>query len=259
MLAELQRDFRAWLTTASDQAADKLGGGRAAPGLAVYQNNYRSQLVRVLEDSFPQLRAWIGEDAFLAAAVEHIDSHPPHAWTLDAYPARFGATLERLFPDNPDLHELAWLENALADAFVAADAEPPSPETLAALDWERARLRLTPSLLTRAAATNAAEVWSALAEAREPPEGEMLAEPGGLIVWRLGFTSRFRQADALEWTALVQVGEDGGFAALCERLALQLGEEQGVTKAGELLAAWLGEGLIAKVDEIGHGDAVPFE
>lgn len=251
MLAELQRDFRTWLVTASDAAAGSLGGDKAAAGLAVYQNNYRSQLVGVLETSFPRLRAWIGEAAFLAAAVEHIDSHPPHAWTLDAYPNDFGQTLERLLPDNPDVHELAWLENALAETFVAPDAEPPTPATLAAIDWDRARLRLTPSLLVRDATTNAAEIWSALAEAREPPEGEMLQRPGGLIVWRLGYTSRFRAVEALERDALAKVGADGGFAALCEQLIGQLGEAEGVAKAGELLAGWLGDGLIAQVDDGG--------
>ncbi len=250
MLADLQRDFRTWLTEASDAAAAKLGGERVTAGLAVYQNNYRAQLVGCLESSFPQLRSWIGEEAFLAAAVAHIDSHPPHAWTLDAYPAQLAQTLEQMFPDNPDLHELAWLENALAESFVAADSEPPSPETLAELDWERARLRLTSSLLTHPATTNADAIWEALAEDREPPEGEMLAEPGGLVVWRLGFTSRFRRVDSLEWEALKRVRENGGFAALCERLAAALGEAEGVAKVGELLAAWLGEGLIASVEEM---------
>lgn len=42
-LAELRRDFRSWLISASDSVAKRLGGGQRA-GLAVYQNTYRAQL-----------------------------------------------------------------------------------------------------------------------------------------------------------------------------------------------------------------------
>src|SRR5690349_12950193 len=118
-LRTLQRDFGDWLVQPTDAIARRLG---PAARLAVYQNNYRSQLVNCLQLSYPQVRAWLGEDAFLAAAVHHIDRRPPHAWTLDAYADGLPATLEERYPHNPDLHELAWIEHALQAAFVAADA-----------------------------------------------------------------------------------------------------------------------------------------
>ena len=101
-LAELQRDFRTWLVSASDDAAARLGTDIMA-GLSVYQNNYRAQLVGCLEESFPQVRAWLGDDAFLPAAMTHIDSHPPHAWTLDAYPGDFNETLTKCASIEPRL------------------------------------------------------------------------------------------------------------------------------------------------------------
>lgn len=247
MLAELQQDFQLWLVAASNDAANRLGGGAMA-GLSIYQNNYRSQLVGCLESAYPQVRAWIGDDAFLTAAVSHIDSHPPHAWTLDAYAGDFGETLAALFPDNPDIHELAWIEQTLTDAFVAPDAEPLPLAALAAIDWDSARLRLAPSFFSHAATTNAESVWSALWEEKEPPEAEMLAEPGGLIVWRRGFTSCLKQVDALEREALLQLQENGSFAALCDLLVERLGDTDGVEKAGALLANWLANELITGVD-----------
>jgi len=141
-LAQLQRDFRAWLVDGSDDAARSFGAGAAA-GLTVYQNNYRAQLVGCIEQSFPRVHAWLGDDAFLRAAITHIDSHPPGAWTLDVYARNFDETLTALFPDNPDLHELAWIENALSEAFVAPDAEPVSIDALSAIDWDSAQLRLS--------------------------------------------------------------------------------------------------------------------
>lgn len=247
-LAELQRDFRTWLTTASDDSAIRLGGGAMA-GLDVYQNNYRAQLVGCLEEAFPRVRAWMGDDLFLNAVITHIDSHPPHAWTVDAYAGGFGETLATLFPENPDLQELAWIESALSEVFVAADAEPLSLEALSTVDWDTARLHLTPSLVTRVLTTNAERIWSALWEEQSVPEGEMLAEPGGLMVWRRQFTSRLKPVDALEHEALLHLQQHGSFATLCDLLVERLGETEGVTKAGELLANWLGSELIIGIEE----------
>ena len=93
-LAAWQQDFRTWLTDASKEAAFRVGAD-AMRGLSVYQNNYRGQLIECLEDSFPQVRMLLGDEAFLHAAITHVNHHPPHAWTLDAY-ADARATLQAL-------------------------------------------------------------------------------------------------------------------------------------------------------------------
>jgi hypothetical protein len=246
-LADMQRDFQSWLVDASEDAADRLSV-HAAAGLAVYQNNYRTQLVNCLKHSFPLLQKWLGEDEFRNAAIAHIEKYPPHAWTLDAYAENFGQTLRERFPDNPDIHELAWIELALGEAFVARDAEPLSLDALATVDWDNARLRFMPSLRVHTMTTNVEAIWSALCDERKPPESEMLAEAGGLLVWRRQFTSRLREIDALEYAAFFQLQSNGSFVALCEMLVERLGEEQGVAKAGSLLASWLGSGLIVGVE-----------
>lgn len=245
-LADLQSDFRAWLTCASADAAGRLGAGAAA-GLAIYQNNYRSQLLGCLEASFPKLRTWLGEQAFLAAAIVHIDGTPPHAWTLDAYADGFHTTLAQLYPDNPDVREVAWIEHALATAFVAPEADPMTAAALAAVDWDTARLVLTPSLASLVATTNAERIWSALWDGAPPPDGEMLADAAGLIVWRRQLTCHLRGVDALELAALRQLQADGSFGAVCDLLMARLGEQAGVARAGALLATWLAGELIVGV------------
>ncbi|TFF13853.1 DUF2063 domain-containing protein [Pseudomonas sp. BCA14] len=247
-LVEWQQTFRTWLVSASDDAALRLGNHHA--GLAVYQNNYRAQLVGCLEQAFPNLRRWLGEEAFLSASVSYIDQQPPHAWTLDAYPEGFYHGLKRVFPHNPDVHELAWIESALNEAFVAADAQPVPPAALAAVDWDTAHLQLTPSLRCHGLITNAEAIWSALWQDTPPPEAAMLEAAGGLLVWRRQFTSRLRQVDELELHALLQVQTDGSFAGLCEYLVQRLGEEAGVMQAGEYLAGWLGSELIVGVGHV---------
>lgn len=245
-LAHLQREFHLWLVSGEDSVGARLPGATPA-GLAVYQNNYRAQLVGCLETSYPQLRAFMGADAFLRAAAAHINQHPPHAWTLDAYANGFDATLMAVLPDNPDIHELAWLEHALGAAFIAADAPPLGSSDFADLDWDAVRLRFTPTLLTRRATTNVSDIWWTLSGGTGR-DAEMLAEPCALMVWRRGFVSCLRTIDTLEYEALEQMRAHGSFAALCEMLIARLGDDAGVARAGALLADWIGGELITGID-----------
>ncbi|GGC65049.1 HvfC/BufC N-terminal domain-containing protein [Undibacterium terreum] len=246
-MAQLQANFQAWLVTGSEEAANSIGS-RATAGLSVYQNNYRAQLVGCLGASYPQVRQWIGDEAFLSAAITHIDSHPPHAWTLDAYATGFDKTLAEMFPDNPDVDELAWIEYALAEAFIAADAAPLALDALGEVDWDNARLHITPSFMSIAATTNAERIWMALSQGKEAVESEMLVEPAGLIVWRRGYTSYLKQVDALEHEALLHLKENGSFAALCELLVERLGDTEGINTAGALLSGWLSNELISDIE-----------
>lgn len=249
-LIELQNDVRRWLTSATGHVGGHLIEGHRA-GLDVYQNNYRSQLVGCLQQSYPQLRAWLGDGVFLHAAKMHIDRQAPHAWTLDAYGEEFGATLGALYPNNPDLQELAWIEWALSAAFVARDAQPVDVASLAGIDWDSARLTFTPSLQVAPLTTNAADIWWAMTGQAERLEGQMLPEPGGVIAWRRGHVSCLRTLDALDFQALRHALAHGGFTSLCDMLVGALGEDDGVAKAGSLLVDWIGSDMICRLDDEG--------
>lgn len=242
-LLALQRDFRAWLSAESEEAAERMGGS-ARPGLGVYLNNYRAQLIDCLSESFERVRLWLGEERFLSIAAAHIDLTPPHAWTLDAYAKGFPDTLERLFEEDLEISELAWLDLALSEAFVGPDVDPIDPATLGAVDWDNAILRLTPTLATRRFETNAAAIWSALSAEEMPPAASPLPEPVTMIVWRKDLVSCFRTAEAGEGRALELAKGGATFAELCAVLIEALGEEEGVATAGALLGRWIGDGLI---------------
>lgn len=246
MLADMQRSFSDWLMHAHDDNQQRLGLG-SSRGLTAYQNNYRTQLVHCLKASYPQLLAWLGEKVFLEAAVQHVDRHPPSSWTLDAYGENFCDTLRSRYPHNPDLFELAWIEWSLSEAFVAPDATSMTLDQLADIDWDSARLHLSPSFRQHSATTNAAAIWSALQEGNEPPEAEMLDAPAGLVVWRREFLCQIRPIDAIEHAALRTLRDDGRFSRLCDALVEQLGHEQGVERAGSLLANWLVSGIVVAV------------
>lgn len=244
-LIDLQRDMRTWLH-AGDPAGLSARAMRA--GLAVYQNTYRTQLVECLETSFPATRDWLGDAAFLTAAAIHIDAVPPSSWTLDAYPRDVPATLGRLYPDDPEVAELATLELALADAFVAADADVLDAARLAGVDWDRAVLRFVPSIDIHVMTSNAPAIWSAIINGDTPPAAAMLPAAAGFLVWRYDGVSRFRTTDQTEMEAMVRARAGAPFADLCTYLVDDLGEAEGVDAAGRWLGQWIGEGLITTID-----------
>jgi hypothetical protein len=246
MLAKMQQDFSDWLAKAGD--GDSLRGTLTAThGLAAYQNNYRTQLVNVLRASYPQLRARLGDEAFLELAIHHIQRRPPSSWTLDAYGDDLDESLRALYPRHPDLQELAWIEWGLAEVFVSTDTAPLAADDLASIDWDEATLHLSPSIRQRVASTNALAVWSALQDGATPPEVQMLGVPAGLLVWRQDFTSRLRQVDAIEHAALLSLRDDARFSVLCDALVEHLGEEPGIARAGQLLAGWIEAGIVTGV------------
>jgi len=235
-LLALQRDFAAWLRDGDADAA--------APGMRVYQNNYRAALVACLEDAFARTRAWIGEEAFSRAVVEHVCRVPPSSWTLDAYPRDFPDTLAFLYPDDPEVAELAGLELALGEVFVGPDAVPLMQAKARDIDWDRAILRFIPTLDLRPAITNAHAIWLALAEEKLPPPVEILAGAHALLVWRHDLTSRFRLIDAREEQALALARSGLSFANLCAAVVAVEGEAEGIALAGQWLGCWLADGLL---------------
>ena len=247
-LLAMQRDFRTWLTTESPEAAARLGRPGAA-GPAVYLNNYRAQLMACLAESYPMLQRWLGDAGFAAAAAEHIDRVTPHSWTLDAYGADFAATLDALYPDDREVGELAALEWALAVAFVGADAEPVAASALADVDWDRAVLTFAPTHACLPMASNAAVIWSALANDEPPPAAALLAEPAVVAVWRAELAPTFRILAPAEATGMRMVADGASFGALCERLVADHGDDAGPQLAGAMLGQWLADGLISAVRE----------
>ncbi len=246
-LLALQRDLRAWISEASDEAAERLGEG-ARNGLDVYQNNYRAALVTVLTEAFERVHGWIGDERFLSTAAAHIDVTPPHAWTLDAYPREFPETLRLLFPDDPEIAELGWLDLTLSEVFVGTDADPIDPACLADVDWDHAALRLAPTLIMTEFRSNAAAIWSALSAGEVPPAAELLPEPTTILVWRSGFTPCFRTAEPGEGKALALAADGASFGAICAALIADHGEGAGVAIAGALLGRWISDGLLVAVE-----------
>ena len=256
-LLALQREFLGSVTGTNGPPISSPAAS-STPGLRVYRNNYHGQLVACLDESFVQLRRWLGDEQYRVACLDHIEAVVPRDWTLDAYPAGFVDTLERRFPADFEIADLAWLEVSLGEAFVAADAAPVTPDQLTAIDWDGAILALSPSLRMRPARSNAVAIWTALAAGTPPPAARNVGQTGEIAVWRVGFTSCLRHLTPLEAEALRLARDGASFGLLCERLVDRLGETDGPARAGQFLGQWLRDDLITGIDSSpGHDRPMP--
>ena len=243
-LLALQRDFRRRLTDAP--VAMNAWMDDNAPGLSVYRNAYRVQLTDCLAETFAQTHAWLGGQAFVAAARAYIEASPPTGWTLGAYGDRFSDTLAAHYPDDPEVAELAQLEWQLSRVFEAADAAALPVGDIATIDWDQAMIDFVPSLRLFPITTNAGAIWSALVAGTLPPDATTLPAAAYLLVWRQDFTPCFRTADPAEVEAIMHLSMRGKFADLCSALVERLGETTGPELAGKMLGQWFGDGLVAR-------------
>jgi len=246
-LLTLQRAFRAYLVDEPGHILHFLGPDGTA-GLGVYHNAYRAQLVATLRDSFERTWAWLGDDRFDEAARAHSTLTPPSSWTLGDYGRGFSATLGALYPDDPEIAELAALDWALRRAFDGPDAAPVAAERLSEVDWDKAVIRLVPGVQLLSATTNAAAIWSAIAAGETPPAAEALAEPATIRVWRQEFAPKFATICGAERDAIEAALLGVTFAELCAALAIGEGVAQATETAGWILSEWLRDGLIVALE-----------
>jgi hypothetical protein len=224
----------------------------AEAGLGVYRNAYRGRLMEGLRSSYDKVWTWVGDEAFDAAACHHIILHPPHSWTLDDYGAEFDQTLEAIFPDDPEVAELAWLERAMQNAFASLDEPVITPVDLtssemATCDWDSVQLDFVSSLKVREIRTNCTGIWLAIANETDPPEQIMLGASAPLCVWRKDLSPQFQLLDSNEWDALSLMASGATFGQLCQTLTEKLGEDEAVPLAGTLLGRWIGEAMVTAI------------
>ncbi|MBY6260881.1 DUF2063 domain-containing protein [Azospirillum sp. 412522] len=206
-LAELQRDFAAYLLRGDPAVAGALRSDLPAGRLAIYRNTVMGSLAAVLGHAHPTLRRALGGPRFTTLACRFAAESPPRLPMLWSYGAGFAGWLADpgpaagIPPDSipawaPDLARLDW---AMHEALFAADAEPLDLARLAAIPPEQAgSLRLVPhpSLRLVRSGWNIHALWkdgdaapAALPEAvlvgRSPGDGNDCAAGGEVRCARL--------------------------------------------------------------------------
>jgi hypothetical protein len=155
-------------------------GSPAGRRFSVYRNNVAVSLTEALATAFPVLAKLLGEANFRGLAGLYLRAHPPASPVLMLYGERMPAFLAGLpqVAHLPYLPDIARLEQALREAYHAADAMPLSGAALAALPPERllaARLRLHPAVRVVASDWPIHGIWRRNSVAGAP-KPEMRAE-----------------------------------------------------------------------------------
>lgn len=228
---------------------DPLFAGKGQAGLAIYRNAYRARLISCLRTAYDQSWSWMGDARFDRAATAYVAEHISHSWSLDDYGADFAGMLSALFPDDPEIADLARLEWAMQAAFVQADGN--AAEHTALLDFARSgkdmndlRLRFLPGFAIWPVSTNAAAIWRAIQDEAEMPGILHYTSPHSIIIWRTGFSPHFRDIDDAEADALSAMLRGTCFGDMCDNLpAADDGQAMAAT-VGLWLGRWINDGLV---------------
>lgn len=255
-LADLQSRFIAALRS-DEVSLPEAWQGTQAEGFDVYRNAYRSRLVDAMRETFPRTARLVGDEAFGAAAAHHLIQHPPASWTLDAAGTGFELTVAELFPEDPDVAELAWIEWAMQEAFVARDAQSLDGLAFTAAtagfddaDWGDLRLQFVPGIAVGHVRHDWPTLWQLLdddgdvASARTLPPS---SQPQGCVVWRADLRPVFALVDSASLEALELIIGRGSYGEACDRMVGRLGEERALQLAGEMLIRWVTNGWIEAI------------
>lgn len=255
-LAELQSRFIAALRS-DDAPLPETWQGEEKVRFTIYRNAYRSRLIDAMRETFPRTVRLVGDQAFAAAATHHLIQYLSASWTIDDAGTGFELTVAELFPEDPDVAELAWIEWAMQEAFVARDAQPLDElaftETTAGFvdaDWGSLRLQFVPGIAVRHVRHDWLTLWRMLdvdgdaTKARTLPP---LAQPKGCVVWREDLRPLFALVDSAELEALESMINGGSYAQACGRMVDRLGEAKALQLAGEMLVRWLANGWMQAI------------
>ncbi len=215
--------------------------------LGIYHHAYRARLAEVLTDSFAKTNLYMGSDAFHEIATAYAVQQPPCVRSLSRYGANLPTYLATLYPDNPELFELAQLDWDLRSRFDGADAPALDASTLANTadpsSWLGRSAPLHPSLLLRSVSSNVAQLWHAMDADEEVPEVRISELPKTLAVWRKALQPHFQTLDDDEAAFLHCLAQGQSIENVAAALATTpaMGDPRTL---GDWLRAWLENGFL---------------
>ena len=185
-----QANFTAALLNPDLDVPDGLVDGAGRPAgrrFSVYRNNVVASLTEALEQGFPVIAKLLGDAFFKAMAGVFLRAHPPRSPVMMTYGADMPVFLAGFPPlaHLPYLADVARLEQALREAYHAADVAPMSPEVLGAVPPDRllaAKVRLAPALRLIVSPYPVLSIWQANTDEAAPtpqmqPEAALVLRP----------------------------------------------------------------------------------
>lgn len=240
-------------------------GNSQSAGMAVYRGNYRSALMDALAESYERTALFLGPKAFAQSSINQAIAHPPSGWTVDEAGEGFDETCAALFPDSPQVAELAWLEWTMLQLATAPDSVPISAQDFASVseqfgdeDWGELRLGFQPRAKARLVDHNLEALWLALGKRASGEGGDLpetrLETPLTCIASRDGERPTFTLVEAYHAPAFIAMQEGASYGEL---IMVLLGDNENpqtgdiqhaAMRAGATLGEWLNAGLITAIN-----------
>jgi uncharacterized protein (UPF0276 family) len=223
----------------SEQAVSPVGR------LEIYHHAYRARLNEVLADTFAKTYLFMGSDTFDPHAKQYAVSYPPLSRSLNRYGEHFPDFLHTLYPQNPELVELAQLDWDLRVCFDGPNAPAlnvSQAQADGAQSWLAQAPLLHPSVLLRSSYTNVLALWKAIDEDAQVPPVTRQQSPATLMVWRQQERPCFQTLTA-EAALLVQALSAG---LSINQACTELEKKDQAPQAQNLslwLRTWLEEGI----------------
>ena len=113
--------------------------------LAIYHGMYLLRMEEALESDYPALKHLLGDEGFRTLVAGYVQAYPSRSYSLN-FLGRHLPDYVRLAPGlrrRGFCHDLARLEQAVAEVFDAAEEKPLQADEIAAVPedaWEKARL-----------------------------------------------------------------------------------------------------------------------
>lgn len=206
-LADLQRQFLAALAGDETTAVPALIDDRNADAvqrLAIYRNNWRSNLRNALRAAYPVVERLVGIEFFGWLADRFIDRQPSHSGNLDDYGGEFAAFIS----DFPAVAELSYLAD-VAHLEWLIDAVMTAPDSAADIDVD-ALPALPPHLRLLQSPYPVHRIWQVNQADWQGDETVSLQEGGvNLLIQR-----RTISGALLRYELIVQALDDEQFAVL---------------------------------------------
>ena len=220
----------------------------AAVRLGIYHRAYRLRLCEVLRDSFTKTCSYMGSDLFDQQTSVFVVQHPPAERNLGRYGAALPLFFQQIYPDNPELHELAQLDWDLRSRFDSADrpaltTKALEPTALGEIPFLSMASPLHPSVLLRDCHTNALKLWRAIDEDIEVPAVQPVEGGTGVMVWRWGLQPHFMSLDTAQYQFMQALQSGVSIADAAQRFAnTHILPTPKVL--GEWLQSWLNQGVL---------------
>jgi len=227
-----------------------IGGAlRPEDRVGIYAEMYWLRMRDSLRTDYPYVLQVLGEEDFEVLVARHLKRRPSTHYSLGHLGVAFVDTLrEATIEGLPWLADLAALEWARAEAFVAIDAPVLELSALGALNEEafaHSRLVASPSLRLLHPAWDVLPVWRALERGEAWSELTVAEARAPLIVWRQGFNVYHVGLTPTEARAMARVQQGLDLPTVCEAFAEA---PKPVEAAFQAIGSWVGEGMMSALE-----------